>query len=146
MEQGPRNSFDHDDGMTSTDARTWTWMGGGHSSSGILSLSAPIGSDLLCAPEESAIDHDLRMTVLHLFNIVDPVDLFDLTGMPDEYLTEVDDLLCVMRANPPRHTEATVEQVRTPRLTRQLPIEAPRQHCLNRRFVDKARSRSEKTF
>lgn len=53
----------------------------------------------------------VRMTILRLFNIVDPEGVFDLTGMPDEYLSEVDDLLSVTRTNPPRDAKETIAQV-----------------------------------
>ena len=53
----------------------------------------------------------LRTTILRLFNTVDPEGLADQTGMPDEYLPEVDDLLQIVRASPPQDVESTVTQV-----------------------------------
>lgn len=53
----------------------------------------------------------LRITILRLFNVVDPTGLFELTGLADEYLPEVDDLLNIIRTNPPHDATALISQV-----------------------------------
>ena len=55
----------------------------------------------------------LRAEILDLFNRVDPEGILDSTGVPDEYLPEVDALLEGVQTTPPQDADAVIWQLRS---------------------------------
>ena len=53
----------------------------------------------------------LRRAIRHAFNTIDPADLYDLTGDPEEYQAEVDDLMHHLRITPPSRPESLTRLV-----------------------------------
>lgn len=67
----------------------------------------------------------LRRAIRYAFNTIDPAELYDLTGDPEEYQAEVDDLMHHLRITPPRRPESLirlVHQILCPALRQGIPI------------------------
>lgn len=53
----------------------------------------------------------LRRAIRHAFNTIDPADLHDVTGDPEEYQVEVDYLMYHLRITPPGSPKALIHLV-----------------------------------